>query len=33
LGRSLVAGGERVINGLEWMFPIMSFGYIVTVKI
>jgi len=33
LRRSLVAGGERVINGLEWMFPIMSFGYIVTVKI
>ena len=33
LGRLLVAGGEHVINGLEWMFPIMSFGYIVTIKI
>ena len=33
IGRALVAGGECVINGLEWMFPMMSFGYIVTVKI
>jgi len=30
LGRKLVAGGESLINGLEWLFPMMGFGYIVT---
>lgn len=33
LRRLLVACSERTINGLEWMFPMMSFGYVVTVKI
>ena len=33
MGRSLVAVSERMINGLEWLFPMMGFGYMVTVKI
>ena len=24
-----VATGERVVNGIEWMFPLLSFGYVV----
>lgn len=31
--RALVLGGEKVINGLEWLFPMMCFGYIVKVRI
>jgi hypothetical protein len=31
--RALVSGGEKVINGLEWLFPMMGFGYIVRVQI
>jgi hypothetical protein len=29
LARLAVGAGERTINGLEWCFPLMSFGYIV----
>jgi SAM-dependent methyltransferase len=32
-GKPLVAVAEKIVNGLEWMFPLMSFGYIVTVTI
>jgi hypothetical protein len=31
--RALVSGGEKAINGLEWLFPMMGFGYIVKVQI
>lgn len=31
--RCLVAGGERVINGLEWLFPMMGFGYVVVIQV
>ena len=24
-----VAAGEKVVNGLEWLFPLLSFGYVV----
>jgi Methyltransferase domain len=33
LRRRLVATGELVINGFEWMFPMTSFGYLVRVSI
>ena len=26
---ALVGAGERVVNGLEWLFPMLSFGWIV----
>jgi SAM-dependent methyltransferase len=32
-GKPLVAAGEMIVNGLEWMFPLMSFGYTVTITI
>ena len=31
--RALVSGGEKVINGLEWLCPMMAFGYVVSVRI
>ena len=31
--RFLVQTGERVTNALEWIFPLMSFGYIVQIRI
>jgi hypothetical protein len=31
--RLMVRGGQRIINGLEWLFPLMSFGYIVLIRI
>ena len=33
LGAAFVAGAERVINGAEWLFPILSFGWIAVAKI
>ena len=33
LRRLLVEIGEKVINSLEWAFPMLSFGYIVTIEI
>lgn len=33
LTRTMVSGGEKIINGLEWLFPMMGFGYIVKVQI
>lgn len=27
---AVVSAGEAVVNGLEWLFPLLSFGYIVT---
>lgn len=31
--RSLVCVGEKVINGLEWLFPMMGFGYVVKIQV
>jgi hypothetical protein len=31
--RILITCGQFVINGLEWMFPLLSFGYIVRVRL
>lgn len=31
--RGMVSVGERIINALEWLFPLMSFGYIVKIRI
>lgn len=31
--RALVCGGEKVINGLEWIFPMMGFGYVVRIQV
>jgi hypothetical protein len=31
--RLAVRGAERVINMLEWMFPLLSFGYIVRIRL
>lgn len=28
-----VATGEKVVNGLEWLFPLLSFGYVVRATI
>jgi hypothetical protein len=33
LRRSLVSVGEKSVNGLEWLFPLMSFGYVVKIRI
>lgn len=33
VGRWLIAGGERTINSLEWLFPLMSFGFVVSATI
>lgn len=30
---ALVAGGEKLINAMEWLSPMMSFGYVVRVQI
>lgn len=29
LRRAVVAAGEGVVNGIEWLFPLLSFGYVV----
>ncbi len=29
----LVSGGEKIINMAEWLFPMMSFGYLVSIEI
>jgi hypothetical protein len=29
LRRAAVAAGERFVNGVEWLFPLLSFGYVV----
>ena len=31
--RAIVAGGERAINVLEWLFPLTGFGFVVRVTI
>ena len=33
LKRGVIEGGELAVNGFEWLFPMTSFGYVVTVKI
>ncbi len=33
LGKATVAIGEKVVNVMEWMFPLMSFGYVVIATI
>ena len=33
LARVAVRAAERVVNALEWMFPLLSFGYIVRIRL
>ncbi len=33
IARTMVSSGEKIINGLEWLFPMMGFGYIVKIQI
>jgi SAM-dependent methyltransferase len=30
---SIVAAGEKAVNIVEWLFPLLSFGYVVVVKL
>jgi len=32
LRRSIVAVGEKAVNAVEWLFPLLSFGFIVVAK-
>jgi hypothetical protein len=31
--RGVVAAGEKVVNGIEWLFPLLSFGFVVRATI
>lgn len=33
LARLAIAAGEKAINAVEWVFPLLSFGYVVTARI
>jgi 2-polyprenyl-3-methyl-5-hydroxy-6-metoxy-1,4-benzoquinol methylase len=33
MARLLIAAGEKVVNGLEWAFPLLAFGYVVRARI
>ena len=33
LRRALVATGENVVNVVEWLFPLLSFGYVVVARL
>ena len=33
LGRALVAAGENAVNVVEWLFPLLSFGYVVVARL
>lgn len=33
LRRALVAAGENVVNVVEWLFPLLSFGYVVVARL
>lgn len=33
VARLLIRAAERTINALEWMFPLLSFGYIVRIRL
>jgi hypothetical protein len=30
---ALVAMGEKAVNGVEWLFPLLSFGWIVCARL
>lgn len=33
LRRGIVAAGEKAVNAVEWLFPLLSFGYVVVAKL
>ena len=33
LRRGIVVAGEKAVNAVEWMFPLLSFGYVVVAKL
>ena len=33
LRRGIVTAGEKAVNAVEWLFPLLSFGYVVVAKL